>query len=131
MSNKIFFTKEQKADIAEMYKQGMSLAEIQRRHDIHSPSTVYTVLKDMGIEWETYNSKSSHKKCSCGNKNPKNARYCCMCGHILLTDEEIIIENLLKARATATQFVPSNKTEEVDQQIMEAVKLLKIKCKVK
>lgn len=126
------FTAEQKADIVAMYKQGMSLKEIQERHSIRSPSTIYVVLKEMGVEWEKAGSRAKFKKCSCGNnKNSLDAKYCFMCGRLLLSDEEQAIEKLLTARGKFLRYVPDTQRAEVDNYMMEAINIIKIKLNIK
>lgn len=129
---KIQFTKEQMEDIVAMYKQGMSLREIQRRHDIHSPSTVYTVLNDMGIEWSKAGVRSKFKSCTCGNKkNPPEAKYCFACGRLIQSEEEIAIDKLMTVRSKLLRHAPDGQRESLDAMFMEAIDFIKIKLKVK
>lgn len=132
MGKRIEFTAEQKADIVAMYKQGMSTKDILGRHNINSPSTIYTVLKEMGVEWEKAGPRAKFKKCSCGNnKNSLDAKYCFMCGRLLLSEEEQAIDKLFMARAKIIRYVPETQRAEVDKDITDAINILKIKLNIK
>jgi hypothetical protein len=53
-----------------------------------------------------------------------------MCGKNLQSEEEIIIENLLKARNNSIRHMPAHLQNEADEAMLKAINLLKIKCGV-
>ena len=70
------------------------------------------------------------KKCECGNTAPVGSKYCNMCGKLLLTEDEKVIEGLLKARNNAIRYMPANMQNEADEAMLKAINLLKVKCGV-
>ena len=128
---RIEFSREVQDDIVKMYKEGMSWREMQARHKIGSPNTLKRVLMDNGIDVGRGGKPlPKGRKCSCGNIAPIGSRFCNMCGEQLLTEEEKIIEGLLKARNNSIRHMPAHMQSEADEAMLKAINLLKIKCGV-
>lgn len=128
---KIDFTKEQRIDMAECYRGGMTLKDIQARHGLATPHPVRRVLKEEGIDIAVGGRPlPKGKKCKCGHIAPVGSKFCNMCGEQLLSEDEKIIEGLLKARNNSIRYIPAHLQSEADEAMLKAINLLKIKCGV-
>ena len=135
MSRTSKLTPEIELEIVEAYQSGMNIKEMEELFDMCNQS-IYNVLNRQGIERRAPQKKSGVKRrkkryCDCGAVMPPEAKFCHMCGKSLKTDEEIIIDNLLNARAKCLAQCTAGIRSDVDNAIMAAVKLLKEKCGVK
>lgn len=129
------FTEEEQRNIAEaieQYKLGMRSRDICEAYHIPANSFYY-YLKKAGVEVRNPNKKKHTtttrgglKRCTkCGNKNnPKNAKFCFMCGADIRSNIDILIEKLQLALSN-TSFLPSGVREETSETIREALNELK------
>lgn len=131
MSRTSKLTPEIELEIAEKYRAGEKAHDIQFTYNIGGKD-MYEILAKHGVEKRRPNRKPAMKKrhCDCGAVMPGEAKFCYMCGSSLKTDEEIIIDNLLKARAKCLSQCTAGIRNDVDTAIMAAVELLKEKCGV-
>lgn len=135
MSRTSKLTPEIELEIVEAYKGNAKIKEIEEMFGICNQS-IYGVLRRQGVGINNPNRSSGVKRrkkryCDCGAVMPPEAKFCHMCGKSLKTDEEIIIDNLLNARAKCLAQCTAGIRSDVDNAIMAAVKLLKEKCGVK
>ena len=124
-------TQEKKLAIAEAYVSGeKTIKDIVITYGLTSSDHLYAILKEQGVSKKrAFTPRALKPTCKhCGHKNPSGAMFCNMCGKSLKTEEEIIIDNLLMARAKALKYVPDTVKSEVDKWLVDAANLLKAKC---
>ncbi|MBR5874840.1 MAG: hypothetical protein IKY90_08940 [Oscillospiraceae bacterium] len=135
MSRTSKITPEMEKEIVETYRNNVKIKEMEEMFGI-SNQTIYGVLRRQGVginnpKLSSGKKRTKKRRCECGAVMPGEAKFCHMCGKSLKTDEEIIIDNLLKARAKCLSQCTAGIRSDVDSAIMAAVELLKVKCGVK
>ena len=74
--------------------------------------------------WKTPLRKTNNRKrcpiCKAVN-NPKEAKFCCMCGADIRSKSDLLIEGLNKALKNCCTYLPANCNEEVRNTILDAI----------
>lgn len=126
------FTDEQEQLIIGKYKGGVPMKEITAEFEC-TDSLIYSILARNNVYTPRKNQGTRRKPvCKhCGEKNPVGAKFCCMCGKSLKTQQELVLDGLMEARAKCLQHIPAGIRSDVDSKILAAVELLKVTFNIK
>lgn len=125
---------ERDSKIIELYGEGKKAGEIAKEIGICN-QTVFNVLTRYGLyEAKKINKTPSSKPktkqkakrcpvCKAVN-NPKEAKFCCMCGADIRNKADIIIEKLNKSYSICCDLLPASSNQEVRDTLMEAIKYI-------
>jgi predicted transcriptional regulator len=122
--------------LIELYESGMKASDIGNELGI-SRSQVYNYLRKHDVTWRypskavprtnTYVKKTKKTKkcpvCKAVN-NPKEAKFCCMCGADIRNKADIILEKLNKSYSICCDLLPASSNQEVRDTLMEAIKYI-------
>lgn len=123
-----FYSDEVKKSVIEDYKDGMKVADIEKRHGIPKGSIGH-MLTEAGVP-RRRNRNAPPKKCpNCGKESKEQtARFCCWCGTPILTKKEKIIETA-EHLFPMVAFCPETRRDGVQQAIKDIIAYIKENCK--
>jgi hypothetical protein len=124
---------ERDSKIIELRGEGKSSAVIAKEVGV-CQQTVLNVLTRYGLhEPKKLNASSNKPKAKQKTKkcpvckavnNPKEAKFCCMCGADIRNKADIIIEKLNKSYSICCDLLPASSNQEVRDTLMEAIKYI-------
>ncbi len=96
---------------------GQTVMNVLTRYGLHEPKKLNKTSKP---------SKQKTKRCpTCkATNNPKEAKFCCMCGSDIRSEADILLERLNKAYKACCDLIPGSINEEVRNTILDATKFI-------
>jgi hypothetical protein len=122
---------ERDSKIIELYGKGKNGLEISKEVGVCN-QTVYNVLARYGLHEAKKRKKRNtagnvnYKKCPVckASNNPKEAKFCCMCGADIRCEADILVEELNESLKICCSLLPGKANEEVRDALLKAVKYI-------
>lgn len=123
---------ERDSKVIELFGKDMKASEIAKEVGI-CKQTVFNILERYGLHTPKKHNKARTNKVKQNNKkcpackavnNPKEAKFCCMCGADIRSKVDILIADLNAANKACCSHLPFNVNEKVRDAILEAIKYI-------